>query len=86
MCFPLVQLFKLKGEPTGGKLVRAEFKRLLQPLIGINVGQALRHEVKITDLPDTMFAARGKMAKKPILNGDSDDEADMSHFFTILES
>jgi hypothetical protein len=61
------------------KVQRIELKRLVQPLIGVNLGQLARREVKITDLPDMFFASRGK-------DEPPEDESGLRNFFEILDS
>ncbi len=71
----------IRNETISAKTQRAELKKMLQPIIGVNVGQALRRDVRIADLP----ALHGATAKH--MDADSDEETgDASTFFAILDS
>lgn len=69
------------GTSTAQRKRRQRLRELLQPIIGINVGQAWKDEVRVRDLPERLFLARMAPPKE-----DDDDGTGAAIFQTIFES
>jgi hypothetical protein len=56
------------GKLKAGRDRRQHMKLLLEPIIGINIGQAFSSRVKVLDLPEKLV-----IAKQPSLDGASEE-------------
>lgn len=72
---------KKAGSATAAqRKLRQRLRELLSPIIGVNVGQAWREDVRVHDLPERLFLARMVPAS------DDDDGTGAAIFQTIFES